>query len=86
MGHYEAMRSHVVDPEALLKLRRERGMSLRQLRDTTGLSWTFVKYVAKGQRNLSDTTALLFSFALGVDVKEFATPAKRTEGHSHAAA
>jgi transcriptional regulator with XRE-family HTH domain len=86
MGHYEAMRSHVVDPEALLKLRRDRGMSLRDLQLTTGLSWSFVKYVAKGERNLSDTTALLFSFALGVDINEFATPVKRTEGHSHAAA
>jgi cyanate lyase len=86
MGHYEAMRSHVVDPEALLKLRRERGMSLRQLRDATGLSWTFVKYVAKGQRNLSDTTAQLVADALGVDIEEFAISVRRGGGNSRVAA
>jgi cyanate lyase len=80
------MQSHVVDPEALLKLRRERGMSLRELQVATGLSWTFVKYVAKGQRNLSDTSARIVAHALNVDIAEFAISVRRGEGHSHVAA
>lgn len=80
------MRSYAVAPDALRRLRDERGMSLRDLQLMTGLSWSFVKYVAKGERNLSDTTALLFSFALGVDIEKFTISVRRGGGNSRVAA
>lgn len=55
-----------VDTIALRRLLNERGMSLRDLSDRTGLSWTFVKYLANGQRNPSFATAEDICEALGV--------------------
>lgn len=87
------MQSHVVDPAAVRRFCDERGMSLRDLEAASGLSYSFVKYVAtprrKGvgaQRNCLDTSIRLLAGALGVTVSDITIPVKRTEGHSHAAA
>lgn len=65
------MLSHQVDPAALARLLATRGMSKRELQRTTGLSWSFVKYVCRGERNLSATTAAIFATALRAPIGEF---------------
>jgi transcriptional regulator with XRE-family HTH domain len=63
-----------VDTIALRRLLNERGMSLRDLSDRTGLSWTFVKYLANGQRNPRPDKARRIARALHVPVKAFLLP------------
>lgn len=87
MGHYEAMRSHRVDPEALQRLCHERGiMRPRQLQARCGLSRSMTKYVWKAERNLSDTSAGYIARALGVDISEFTISAGHSLGHPGVAA
>lgn len=93
MGHYVSMRSHVVDPAALRRLCRDRGMTLRKLQTTSGLSYSFIKYVATpdrhratgAQRNCSDTSVALIAAALGVGVDRFTICESSNMGHGNAA-
>jgi len=61
----------LIDTVALRQLLNERGMSLRDLADRTGLSWTFVKYLANGTRNPRPGTAESIAEALGVPRSAF---------------
>lgn len=63
-----------VDTIALRRLLDERGMSLRDLSDRTGLSWTFVKYLANGQRNPRPANAEILARVLGVPRQAFLLP------------
>lgn len=63
-----------VDTIALRRLLNERGMSLRDLSDRTGLSWTFVKYLANGTRNPLIGSAERVAAALGVPRQAFLLP------------
>ena len=57
-----------VDIAELGRLLDERRMSLRDLQQATKLSWTFVKYVAAGERNPGRRSMSRIAAALGVPV------------------
>lgn len=66
-----AMTSHRVDVAALARLLDEREMSKRDLQRATGLSWSFIKYLVKGERNLSPTSARIVAAALSAAIADF---------------
>ena len=60
-----------IDTAAFEALLDKRHMTKRDLAQMTGLSYTYVKYLANGERNPSRNSAELIAAALKVPVRRF---------------
>lgn len=65
------MNARYVDSLRLEKLRVERDMTIKALAEESGLSYSFVKCVRRGERRVSALSAARLAHALGVDVEDF---------------
>jgi transcriptional regulator with XRE-family HTH domain len=54
----------------LRRLRLKRGMTVRQLADTTGLHWVYLHQLEAGVRGASDVVLLKLADALAADAAE----------------
>ncbi|WP_245297303.1 XRE family transcriptional regulator [Rhizobium oryziradicis] len=69
-------------PNRLKALREERGQTIEQLAEATGLSTSYVSRLEKGERNLSVKNMNLFAHALDVAPQEILLPRKETRENS----
>ena len=70
MGHMKGRRT---DPAALRRLILEQEMTLREVSVSTGLAYSFIKYVITGDRQLSDLSAHKVARVLRCNVDDFST-------------
>lgn len=68
LGH---MKGRQTDKAALRRLVAGSQMTLRQLADASGVSYSLIRKALKGDRQLSDATATRLAGALGCPVEEF---------------
>lgn len=73
------MLDRLIDPPRLVAIRANRGMTLKDLARTSGVSYTLLRYVQKGERELSDVTAVKVARALECAVEDFTVPKPRAE-------
>lgn len=86
MGH---MHDRTVDVSALVARRAERGWSIVQLAQQSGVSLSLLAKVHQGRRGLGDVSAVKIARALGCRVEDISTPKPRrtpVAGHTRAAA
>ena len=65
------MARYRVDIDAFNEVLDERAMNLRDLAQASGLSYSFIKYLANGQRNPRASSARYLAQALGVPLDRF---------------
>lgn len=68
------MYARLIDVGRLVALRADRGMTIRALSRASGVSYSMLKYVHKGERQLSDVTATRVAKALDCSVEDFSVP------------
>ena len=73
------MHSRHTDGEALRRLIAERDLTHIALAKKAGVSYSHLKYVIAGERELSDRLAHRIARTLNVSVEEFTRPGRRPE-------
>ena len=73
LGHHVRVLVRHIDPDAFEALLAKRRVTKRELAQMTGLSETFIKYLANGQRNPGQSSAEAIARALRVPVRRLVT-------------